>query len=77
MNIKQFVKKRDEALLSMDKDKILSFLKETGVKIIPTDERVFWAGIHKARVEVINFSEDVKNESRKWLIENGFQPGLI
>ena len=71
---KKLIKERDEALLSLDKDKIIKTFKKYGV-CIPKDERIFWAGIHKARIEVLSFPEDVKNVSIKWLIENGFYPG--
>ena len=44
-----FVKDRDEALLSLDKDKIFAYLKKYGIFEYPVNEEVFWAGMHKAR----------------------------
>ena len=73
--IKKFLKERNEALLSLDKNKITKTFKKHGVKI-PEDEQIFWAGVHKARMEVSSFTEDVKKISRDWLILNGFYPGI-
>ena len=45
-----FVKDRDEALLSLDKDKIFAYLKKYGIFEYPVNEEVFWAGMHKAHI---------------------------
>jgi len=74
MNFKKFVKERNDALLSLDKKQILDYMKKYSIKKIPSEDIVFWAGVHKARIEVTDFSEDVKNQSRKWLSDNGFKP---
>ena len=52
--IKKFLKERNEALLSLDKNKITKTLIKYGVEI-PEDEQIFWAGVHKARMEIISF----------------------
>ena len=72
MGIKNFIKQRNEALLSLDKDKIIALSEESGPYEIPEDESVFWAGVHKARLGVVSFSPEVKEESRNWLREHGF-----
>ena len=74
-HIKQFVKDRNEALLSLDKEKIISFLNKYGTPV-PEKEIVFWAGVHKTRLEVTSFDESVKEVSRKWLRDNGFKEGI-
>ena len=74
-HIKQFVKDRNEALLSLDKEKIIAYCIKWGVPI-PAKEIVLWAGIHKARLEVTSFDESVKEVSRKWLRDNGFKEGI-
>lgn len=72
-NAKQFIKDRDEALLSLDKDKIMAYCKKYGVPI-PDEELVFWAGIHKAIVHLISATQEQKERSAQWLLEHGFMP---
>lgn len=75
LDMKNFVKERDEALLSLDKDKIMAYAKKYQVSL-PKNEKVFWAGIHKARLGVKSFSEEAKQISAEWLVNNGFKPFL-
>lgn len=72
MDIKEFIKQRDEALLSLNKEKIIALSESSGPYEVPDDENVFWAGVHKARLGVVTFSEEVKEESRSWLNKHGF-----
>jgi hypothetical protein len=66
-----FIRDRDEAILSLDKDRILAYMIKYGV-YIPEDERVFWAGVHKARLALNCVDAEGKILSRNWLAENGF-----
>lgn len=43
----QFVRERNEALLSLDRDKIVAYCNKYGI-MIPASEEVFWLGVHKA-----------------------------
>lgn len=74
--IAEFVKERDAALRSMDLDTLLSFCLAYEINI-PDDKNVFLAGMHKARLGIIAFSETEKEVSRQWLLANGFdlEPG--
>ena len=77
-----FVKERNEALLSLDKEKIDTYLKKCNPKcIIPKDDKVYWAGIHKAICNLFlvpdnNISLEKFDKSYNWLIENGFCPEI-
>lgn len=71
MDVKQFIKDRDEAFLSMDKDKILEYCHKYGVPV-PDNELVFWAGIHKAICALASAPQTKKDYSRKWLLDHGF-----
>lgn len=73
MDIKQFAKDRNEALLSLDKDKIIAYLNKYGIPM-PDNETVFWAGIHKGIVAMTDAPEEKKTESMLWLLEHGFTP---
>jgi hypothetical protein len=70
-DLDQFYKDRDEAMLSLDKDKILVYSNKYGAHV-PKDERVFWAGVHKARLALSCVDGEGKILSRNWLAENGF-----
>lgn len=74
MNIQEFVKERDAALLSLDKAQIEAYAKKHEVAL-PESEDTFWVAIHKARCDVVNLPEDAKELSRNWLLERGFYPG--
>lgn len=68
----KFVREREEVLLSLDKDKILSFCRKYGI-YHPHTETAFWQSVHKARIALKDFPEPAKEISRRWLTERGFQ----
>jgi hypothetical protein len=67
-----FIKERDESLLSLDEERIRAYAAKYNVKM-PEEERVFWAGVHKARCQIASIPEEEKQKSREWLKANGFQ----
>lgn len=71
MNIKHFVKDRDKALLSLNKKRIETYAKKYEIPL-PTDEKVFWSGIHKAILNINSATKEQKDNSGKWLRENNF-----
>lgn len=75
ISLSQFLKDRDEALLSLDKCKILAYAEKYGARLPQSDE-IFWASVHKARLNIKNFPESEKEISRKWLCENGFKEDI-
>lgn len=75
MDLNQFRKDRDEALFSLDEQKILAYCWKYGAPIHP-NALVFWASIHKARVALRSIPEAEKELSRRWLLEHGFSTGV-
>lgn len=73
--MKQFVKDRDAALLSLDKDKIIAYLNKYGIPV-PDNETVFWAGIHKGIVAMNAAPVEKKIDSMMWLVQHGFSPDI-
>lgn len=71
----KFIKDRDAALFSMDKEKILAFCREYGVSM-PSNDLVFWAGIHKAICTLATSSQAQKKISKKWLLDHGFSSDI-
>ena len=75
MKIEKIVKERDEAMLSLDKDKILAYCKKYGVPI-PKNETVFWAVVHKTILYLNAATKEQKEKSAAWLVEHGFKPEI-
>lgn len=71
-DLQQFNSDRDEALLSLDKEKIQAFQKKYNIGFRPSNERVFWAGVHKSILVLNAATEEQKMRSSEWLKTNGF-----
>lgn len=69
--IKSYVKERNEAFFSLDKDKIIAFCKKYNIPI-PKNDLVFWAGIYKSILVITTAPQDLKEKAGKWLDEHGF-----
>jgi len=71
----QFIEDRNEALLSMDRDKILAFARkyngDDGYE--QEDEYVFWISVHKMRTASLGLPESERRVSMNWLIERGYE----
>lgn len=72
-----FIKERNEALLSLDENKIIAYMNKYNIKI-PKDEKIFWASVHKSIcslyfVEVNQITLEQYTRSADWLKENGFE----
>lgn len=75
MNIDNFIKERNEALLSLDKKNIIAYCKKYGVEVT-SDEKIFWAGIHKAILQIKSITPEQRERSEKWLQEHGFKTNI-
>lgn len=69
--LKRFTKDRNKALLSLDKAKILAFMRKYQIPE-PSSNIVFWAGVHKGIVNMKAATEEQRQRSYAWLIEHGF-----
>ena len=71
----QFLKDRDEALLSLDEQKIRDYMDKYNIQIewsgIP---EVFWRAVHKSRTAAKSLPMEARSLSKKWLIEHGSKP---
>lgn len=72
MNVREFVRDRNAAFLSLDEVTIRAFCRKYGVRQ-ERDHVVFWAGIHKARCKWSECPPHARAVSERWLLENGFQ----
>ena len=71
----QFVKERNEALLSLDRKKIERFAKKWDISM-PTSEEAFWRGVHKAICHITNIPFEVRQKSADWLFDHGSTPEI-
>lgn len=77
--IEQFVKERNEALYSLDRDKILAFVRkyngeEFAQQMENADELVFWGSVYKGIANITNAPKAMHNKAIAWLKEHGFSP---
>ena len=67
-----FLQERNEALFSLDKIKIMAYLRKYNLPTEASSDVVFWAGIYKAICNIKNAPEPIVEEARTWLNEKGF-----
>lgn len=75
MDVQNFIRERDEALLSLDRQQIQAYCEKYGAKL-PSSEKAFWGGVHKAICTLSSATPTQKKNSKRWLIEHGFQPKI-
>ena len=73
IDMKEFVKERDEALLTLDETKIRAFLSKYGMACEPINELAWWAGIHESILCIRSATPEQVERSKKWLVEHGFR----
>lgn len=71
-DMRQFFKDRHEALLSMDKEKILAYALKYKLRNLPADDEMFWIAIHKARTALEDLPMPERSKSKRWLLERGY-----
>lgn len=75
IDLKQFKRDRNRALLSLNRDTITAYFKKYNVlREIPEDEEIFWRAVHKARTGCTELPMAARSESKRWLIAHGSQP---
>ena len=68
--IANFVKERNEALFSLDRERIEAYLKRRGCDV-PDNDIVFWAGVYKSICNITNAPEDLVRKAKEWLHTHG------
>lgn len=79
--MEEFIKDRNEALTSLDENKIRAYCLKYNIEMPKTADETFWAGVHKAICQLFLLKDtpvSVKqfNESHNWLIKHGYDPSL-
>lgn len=81
MNIKKYVKKRDEMLLKCSVEELKKFVKNNEQYYTPmfadaiarANDKVLEVTLHKMIVNVTSLPFDFRQKSADWLLDRGFQ----
>ncbi len=65
-----FMKEREEALLSMDRNKMEAFLRKHQLPV-PNDDFQFWSDVHIAICNSPQLPREVVDRSRAWVYKHG------
>lgn len=71
IDVKEFVKERNEALFSFDREKITSCLSKYG-QPVPDNDDVFWGSVAKAVMSITNAPEDARQKAKNILDKLGW-----
>lgn len=69
-----FIDKRDKMLMNLESinyDEIVDFCNEFKI-LLPNDMTSMLAGLHKARLYANNVPIELKEKSKKWLLDNNY-----
>ena len=72
--IESIIQERNEALFSLDRKRIESFMIKFGDNMCTsTPDLIFWAGVYKAICQIKNAPRDKVDAAHAWLSEHGFR----
>ena len=75
--LEAFVKERNEALFSLDCEKIEAYMIKYGeTEISKTPDIVFWASVYKAICSIKDAPEAIVSKAKAWLHEHGMSLNL-
>ena len=77
----EYARKRNEALFSLDYDKIMAFFSSYGMDMSDVEPELVWVVIYKMICNVKNPPEPVLRQAKEWLRDHGYsamiQPYVI
>lgn len=68
----EFVRRRNEAFFSFDKEKILSYCDDYGISLPSHSSDVFWGAVAKAVLNIVDAPEEAKEKARNILDRLGW-----
>ena len=68
--VASFVKERNEALFSLDPDRIKAYFNKQGAKM-PEDDVVFWAIVYKCICHITSAPAELVYQAKDWLYSHG------
>ena len=74
MTIESIVQERNEALFSLDRERIEAFFMQFGDGMcVNTPDFIFWAGVYKAICQIQDAPEEIVDKAHSWLSQNGLR----
>lgn len=71
--LEEFVKERNEALFSLDRNKIEAYMKKYGQpEVEEVHDDLFWASVYKAICGISNAPDELVSKALMWLHKNGY-----
>jgi len=71
--VEAYNRDRNEALLTLNKDKIVAHFKRYNPAFEMPSEEVFWTAIHKARTAIPALPPFARSISKQWLESRGLK----
>lgn len=71
--IEEFNRERNEALLSLDEERIRAMVLKFNGVIQPKDPLIFWGGVHKAITGCTSLPIEFRRQSKAWLDARGLR----
>lgn len=75
--LEQFKADRKDALLSLDKAKILAYLEKydspANATLTTTRDEIFWKAVHMAITGAMDLPIEFRRKSKAWLTERGLK----
>ena len=69
----EFVKERNEALFSLDRNKIEAYMKKYGeLEVEEIPENLFWANVYQAICGIKDAPDELISKALMWLYKNGY-----
>lgn len=68
--VASFVKERNEALFSLDRERIEAYFRKRGSEM-PKDDIAFWACVYKCICHITSAPEDLVCKAKEWLYAHG------
>ena len=70
-SISDFIKERNEAIFSLDRERIEAFAARQGTPYPKnTSDIVFWGSVYKAICNITNAPDDLVQTARRWLADH-------
>ena len=71
--LEEFVKERNEALFSLDRNKIEAYRKKYGeLEVEEIPENLFWANVYQAICGIKDAPDELISKALMWLYKNGY-----
>lgn len=71
--LENFKRERNEALLSLDANRIRAMVRKWNGTEMPADPKVFWGAVHKAITGILGLPLDFRLKSKAWLTAHKLQ----